>query len=244
MSNIRILIVDDQTVVREALVSILSFQSDLKIIGQSEAGQPAIDIARQSQPDIILLDPETPRQDGLETIKKLRLAAPGAKILILTSLADQVRVFQAINNGAIGFILKNARWENLLQAIRDVAKGQSYIDSSIVIQIIQENTLKEALPAKTVQPEFLTEREIQTLRLIAKGFSNQKIAAAFFLQERTVAKYVSNILSKLSLTNRTQAALYVIREGLNKDEELASTNNKPERPNPEPILVISPKISV
>lgn len=216
MKEIRVLVVDDQTVVREGLVSILSFQSDIKIVGQARDGQEAIEIAKQDKPDVILLDLVMPKQDGLDSISKLREVAPAAKILILTGYADPERVFRAIKAGAIGYILKDSTWEQLMQAIRDVAKGQSYIDSSIAIKVIQEiNT--EPTPPHTNHSLVLTDRELQTLRLIAKGLSNQEIAAAMFVHERTIAKYVSNILSKLQLANRTQAALYAIREGLDKE---------------------------
>lgn len=216
MKEIRVLVVDDQTVVREGLVSILSFQSDIKIVGQAQDGQEAIAIAKQDKPDVILLDLVMPKQDGLDSISKLREVAPAAKILILTGYADPERVFRAIKAGAIGYLLKDSTWEQLMQAIRDVAKGQSYIDSSIAIKVIQEiNT--EPTPPHTNHSLVLTDRELQTLRLIAKGLSNQEIAAAMFVHERTIAKYVSNILSKLQLANRTQAALYAIREGLDKE---------------------------
>ncbi|MCX6080062.1 MAG: response regulator transcription factor [Chloroflexi bacterium] len=216
MKEIRVLVVDDQTVVREGLVSILSFQSDIKIVGQARDGQEAIEIAKQDKPDVILLDLVMPKQDGLDSISKLREVAPAAKILILTGYADPERVFRAIKAGAIGYLLKDSTWEQLMQAIRDVAKGQSYIDSSIAIKVIQEiNT--EPTPPHTNHSLVLTDRELQTLRLIAKGLSNQEIAAAMFVHERTIAKYVSNILSKLQLANRTQAALYAIREGLDKE---------------------------
>lgn len=215
MKEIRVLVVDDQTVVREGLVSILSFQSDIKIIGQAQNGQEAIEIAKQDKPDVILLDLVMPKLDGLESISRLREVAPAAKILILTGYADAERVFHAIKAGAIGYMLKDSTWEQLLQAIRDVSKGQSYIDSSIAIKVIQELHTEPA-PTQINHSLTLTEREHQTLRLIAKGLSNQEIAEKLFVHERTVAKYVSNILSKLQLANRTQAALYAIREGLDK----------------------------
>ena len=215
MKEIRVLVVDDQTVVREGLVSILSFQSDIKIVGQAENGQDAVAIAKQDQPDVILLDLVMPKVDGLDSIAMLREVAPGAKILILTGYADAERVYHAIKAGAIGYMLKDSTWEQLMQAIRDVSKGQSYIDSTIAIKVIQDLHTEPA-PPPTNPTLTLTEREYQTLRLIAKGFSNQDIATTLVVHERTVAKYVSKILKKLQLANRTQAALYAIREGLDK----------------------------
>lgn len=215
MKEIRVLVVDDQTVVREGLVSMLSFQSDIKIVGQARDGLEAVTIAKQDKPDVILLDLVMPRMDGLASISQLREVAPGAKILILTGYPDAELVFQAIQAGAIGYLLKDSTWEQLLQAIRDADKGQSYIDSSIAIKVIQ-GIKPTPSPAQINHSLTLTEREHQTLRLIAKGFSNQEIATALFVHERTIAKYVSNILSKLQLANRTQAALYAVREGLDK----------------------------
>lgn len=218
MKEIRVLVVDDQTVVREGLVSILSFQSDINIVGQAKDGSEAVSIAKRDCPDVILLDLQMPKMDGLAAISRLREVAPSAKILILTGYADAERVFYAIKAGAIGYLLKDATWEQLLQAIRDVAKGQSHIDSSIAIKVIQEINTQPAPQTVPVNHSLtLTDREHQTLRLIAKGLSNQEIADSLVVHERTIAKYVSNILNKLQLANRTQAALYAIREGLDKE---------------------------
>lgn len=215
MKEIRVLVVDDQTIVREGLVSILSFQSDIKIIGQAQNGLEAISIARQDQPDVILLDLVMPKLDGFSSIAHLKEVAPSAKIMILTGYADAERVYKAIKSGAIGYMLKDSTWEQLLQAIRNVAIGQSYIDSSIAIKVIQEiNPIAE--PSQVNESTTLTDRELQTLALIAKGLSNQEIATKLYVHERTVAKYVGNILNKLQLANRTQAALYAMRKGLDK----------------------------
>jgi DNA-binding NarL/FixJ family response regulator len=215
MKAISVLVVDDQTVVREGVVSILSFQSDINVVGQAKDGQEAIVIAAQEKPDVILLDLVMPRLDGLDSITKLREVAPSTKILILTGYADPEKVFRAIKAGAIGYLLKDSTWEQLLQAIRDVSKGQSYIDSSIALKLIQEINPAPS-PAQINHSLTLTQREHQTLALIAKGLSNQEIAAKLFVHERKIAKYVGNILGKLQLANRTQAALYAIREGLDR----------------------------
>ncbi|MEI6290872.1 MAG: response regulator transcription factor [Chloroflexota bacterium] len=216
MKEIRIMVVEDQTVVREALVSILSFQADIVIVGQAQDGIEAIAIAKEQKPDVILLDLVMPRLDGLEAISSLREVAPMAKILILTGQIDAEKVFRAIKAGAIGYMLKDSTWEQLLTAIRNVSEGQSYIDSSIAIKVIQEINTNPA-PTPINNSLTLTDREHQTLRLIAKGLSNQEIGETLVVHERTIAKYVSNILSKLQLANRTQAALYAIREGLDKE---------------------------
>jgi len=211
MKKIRVLIVEDQAVVREGLAAILSFQTDMDVVGQAGDGLEAMELVKSTHPDVVLLDLVMPRQDGLTTIPKLRELDPQVRILVLTSFAEGERVFQAIKAGALGYLLKDAKHDQLLQAIRDVAQGQASLHPSIALKVIQEiNHPSETL--YTADP--LTPRELETLRLIARGLSNQEIAAALFVHERTIAKYVSSILDKLHLANRTQAALYALREGL------------------------------
>jgi NarL family two-component system response regulator LiaR len=205
------LVVDDQTVVREGLVAILSYNPEIEVVGQAEDGLQALVMVKEKKPDVILLDLVMPREDGLAAIPKIKNAMPEARILVVTSFAENDRVFQAIKAGALGYVLKDATRDQLFQAIRDVAQGQAFLHPSIAMKVIQEiNHPKEIL--YTANP--LTPRELETLRLIARGLSNQEIASTLFVHERTVAKYVSSILDKLHLANRTQAALYAVREGL------------------------------
>lgn len=211
MKKIRILVVDDESVVREGVVAILSYQSDLEVVGEAENGIEAVNLARKTKPDVILLDVVMPKQDGLTTIPKLKEAVPDTRILVLTSFAEADRVYQIIKAGAIGYLLKDATRIQLLQAIRDVAKGQASIHPSVALKVIHEIDHPSEI-LYTADP--LTPRELDTLRLIARGLSNQEIAKTMVVHERTVAKYVSSILDKLHLANRTQAALYAIREGL------------------------------
>jgi len=211
MKKIRILVVEDQHVVREGLVAILSFQTDIDVVGEAEDGIQAVEIARKTRPDVILLDMVMPRQDGLITIPKLKLAVPDARILVLSSFAESDRVYQAIKAGALGYMLKDTTRAQLLQAIRDVASGEAQLQPSIAMKVIHEfdRTSEDAM-----MNQMLTRRELEALRLIARGFSNQEIANTLVVHERTIAKYVSNILNKLHVSNRTQAALYAIREDL------------------------------
>jgi len=211
MNKIRVLVVDDESVVREGVVAILSYQKDLEVVGEAHNGIQALELARKTKPDVILLDMVMPKQGGLETIPKLREFLPDARILVLTSFAESDRVYQTIKAGALGYLLKDSTRVQLIQAIRDVAKGQASIHPSVALKVIHEIDNPSEL-MYTSEP--LTPRELDTLRLIARGQSNQEIAAALFVHERTVAKYVSNILDKLHLANRTQAALYAVREGL------------------------------
>jgi two-component system, NarL family, response regulator LiaR len=211
MKRIRILVVEDQNVVREGLIAILSFQSDMEVVGEAADGIQAVELARKTKPDVVLLDMVMPRQDGLATIPKLRSLTPDARILVLSSFAESDRVYQAIKAGALGYMLKDTTRVQLLQSIRDVASGHASIHPSIAMKVIHEfdHPSEGALTNQT-----LTRRELEALRLIARGLSNQEIATNLVVHERTIAKYVSSILNKLHVSNRTQAALYAIREGL------------------------------
>jgi NarL family two-component system response regulator LiaR len=209
--KLRILIADDHAVVREGLAAIIAVQTDMEMAGQARDGVEAAELARALEPDVILLDLVMPRQDGLGAIQAIKQANPQARILVLTSFADDERVFPAIKAGALGYLLKDAPRDQLLQAIRSVAEGRASLHPEIALKVMRE--LRE--PAEpSANKVSLTERELDTLRLIARGLTNEEIAAALVIHERTVAKYVSSILDKLHLANRTQAALYALREGL------------------------------
>jgi two-component system, NarL family, response regulator LiaR len=211
MNKIRLLVVDDQTVVREGLAAILANYPEVEVVGQASDGIQALEIIKQAKPNVVLLDLVMPGLDGLATIPKIREIAPNARILVVTSFAESDRVYQAIKAGALGYILKDATREQLVQAIRDVAQGRASLQPSIAVKLIQEINHPSELNY-TADP--LTRRELETIRLIARGLSNQEIAAELVVNERTIAKYVSSILDKLHLANRTQAALYALREGI------------------------------
>ena len=205
------LVVEDQGVVRDGVVAILSLQKDIEVVAEAEDGLRAVELACRTKPDVILLDMVMPRQDGLMTIPKLKAVVPNARILVLTSFAESNRVYQAIKSCALGYMLKDTPRNELLQSIRDVANGQACLHPSIALKVIHEFDNAQDEPNMAVA---LTRRELEALRLIARGLSNQEIAAFLVVRERTIAKYVSNILDKLHVANRTQAALYAIREGL------------------------------
>jgi NarL family two-component system response regulator LiaR len=211
MKKIRVLLVEDQAVVREGLAAILSYVDDIEVVGQAKDGIEAVEMLAETRPDVILLDLVMPRQDGLATIPIIKEKLPDAHILVLTSFADNDRVYQAIKFGAQGYMLKDATHTQLIQGIRDVALGQATLYPSIAMRVIRELNNPTELMYTT---EPLTPRELETLRLISSGLSNQEIGLKLFVQESTVAKYVSNILDKLHLANRTQAALYAVRKGI------------------------------
>jgi NarL family two-component system response regulator LiaR len=212
---LRILIADDHAIVREGLEAILSAQPDMTLVGMATNGQEAVSLAASLQPDVILMDLVMPHMDGLAAIQAIRAANLRACILVLTSFADDERVFPAIKAGAMGYLLKDTLRHDLLQAIRDVAQGKISLHPEIARRMIHEIN-QPAEPDAT--PDALTDRELETLRLVARGLSNQEVATAMGIHENTVAKYVSAMLRKLHLTSRTQAALYAIREGLTQSE--------------------------
>ena len=213
MNKIRILVVEDQHIVREGMVAILSLQADMEIVGEAENGIQAVQLARKTKPDVILLDMVMPLQDGLTTIPLLKAISPNFRILVLSSFAQSSQVYQAIKTGALGYLLKDTPRIQLLQAIREVARGQASLSPSIAMKVISDFE-KPNTNGGGLSNEHLTQREMETLRLIARGLSNQEIALTMVVNERTIAKYVSSILNKLHLANRTQAALYALREGL------------------------------
>lgn len=213
--QIRLLLVDDENVVREGFAAILRLQDDMMVVGEATNGLEAVEVAGKTLPDIILLDLHMPKQDGLTSIPQLKAAAPACKILVLTSFAENDEVYQAVKAGALGFMLKDATRVQLLQAIHEVASGKASMSPDIAMRMIQEID-HPAHGNLTSSP--LTRRELDTLKLIARGLSNNEIALDMQVHPRTVAKYVSSVLEKLQLASRTQAALYAVREGLAEPE--------------------------
>ena len=220
MHKTRVFIIDEVTLVREGLFSLFSQQSDVTVVGQARSDQEAIALLRQNKPDVILLDLISPNQDILESIKLLRKISPRAKILVLTSQSDQEWISQAIDKtDASVQILKDGNWDNLPQTICAFANGQLAINSFEPSPNVKRINNSQPAPVKVNLLKLLTKREHQTLRLIAEGLNNKDISTILLLKENTIAKYVTNILSKLFLTNRTQAAIFAIQEGLDKRED-------------------------
>lgn len=208
---IRVLIADDHAVVREGLRALISSEPGMEVVGEAVDGVEAVSKVRSLQPDVILLDLMMPRKNGIEAIDEIKQENPEARILVLTSFAEDDKVFPAIKSGALGYLLKDSSPQELLQAIRDTHEGESSLHPTIARKLIREINRPSDLPPAE---EPLTEREVEVLKLVAQGLSNQEIAEILTIGERTVRTHVSHILDKLHLANRTQAALYAVREGL------------------------------
>ncbi len=209
--NIRVLIADDHPLIREGLRGLLAAEPGLELVGEAADGSEAVEKTALLRPDVILLDLLMPVKSGIEAIIQIKENDPEARILVLTSFADDDQVFPALRSGALGYLLKDSSPQDLLRAIRSVYRGESSLHPTIARRLV----LQFSQPAVDSSPENpLTQREVEVLKLVAQGLSNQNIADELVVSERTVGKHVGNILEKLHLANRTQAALYALREGL------------------------------
>lgn len=211
LQKIRILVVDDHAIVREGLRWLIATEPGMELVGEAADGVDAVAKARALHPDVILMDLVMPRKSGIEAITEIKQENPEALILVLTSFAEDQKIFPAIKAGALGYLLKDTSPQELLRAIRDIHRGMPSMHPTIALRVMQELQRTSDLPPAA---EPLTEREVDVLKLVAKGMTNEEIAKVLFLSERTVRTHVSNILRKLHLANRTQAALHALREGL------------------------------
>ncbi len=206
---IRVLLVDDQSIIREGLGSLLRNKPDIEIVGEAENGQAAVEIATALQPDIVLMDVRMPVMDGVAAIRSLRQKAPDIKVLVLTTFDDDEYITKAMGFGAKGYLLKDTPSEELAQAIRAVHKGYTQMGPGLFDKVI----LAPAKVEPEISPEFeqLTPREKEVLQLIAQGLNNREIAKTLYISERTVKNHINSILSRLNLRDRTQAAIFANR---------------------------------
>lgn len=216
-TSIRILIVDDHAIVREGLRGLIRVEPDMLLVGEATSGREGVEKALTLRPDVILMDLLMPEMDGVTAIAEIKTRWPEARVLVLTSFLEDDKVFPAIEKGALGYLLKDTQPDELLDAIRGVYRGETMLHPSIARKIMQRIQERSEGNKRSEGPE-LTERELDVLRLLAQGDGDREIAEKLVVSERTVHFHVGNILSKLHLANRTQAALYAIRKGLAKPD--------------------------
>lgn len=213
---IRVMVVDDHAIIRKGIKAMLELIPDVDMVGEAENGRDAIQQDEVLNPDVILMDLVMPDMDGIEAIRKIKSKRPEARILVLTTFAGEEMVFPAIKAGALGYHLKDSSPEALVEAIREVHRGEVSLHPVIARKVLAEISLPSEHPP-TVEP--LTPRELEVLRLLAQGYENHEIAGRLVISEATARTHVSNILGKLHLASRTQAALYALKEGLASLEE-------------------------
>ncbi|MCB0102348.1 MAG: response regulator transcription factor [Anaerolineales bacterium] len=210
--TIRVFITDDHQIVRRGIRQLLSTEKGIEVIGEASNGREAVAGVEQLKPDIVLMDLVMPVMDGIEAIRQIKAGNSSTQILVLTSFATDDKVFPAIKAGALGYLIKDTSPDELINAIRQVHKGEPTLHSSIAQKLLKE--ISHSSDSAPVSLDPLTEREVEVLKLIARGLSNQEIAETLVVSVATVYTHVSRVLDKLHLASRTQAALYALREGL------------------------------
>jgi two-component system, NarL family, response regulator LiaR len=214
--QITLLIVDDHIVVRQGLRAFLETRPELLVIGDAGTGEEALRLVEQYAPDVALVDLVMPAMDGVEVTRRVRNISPRTQVIIFSSFYKDEHIFPAIRSGALSYLLKDARPEELVEAIHKAASGEAVLDAKVAARIVQE---MQRGADQGVNPfAELSERELEVLRLIAGGLSNQAIAEQLFISEKTVKSHVSNILSKLHLSDRTQAAVYAWTKGIVRND--------------------------
>jgi len=213
VEKIKVLIVDDHQVVRQGLRTFLELQDDVLVVGEAGDGQTAIEMVQRLNPNVVLMDLVMPRLDGISATRQVKSLTPNVKVIALTSFTEDDKVFPAIQAGASSYLLKDVSPDNLIEAIRAAHRGEARLHPDIARKLM-EQVARQTASSHDYQVNDLTEREHDVVRLIAQGRSNQEIAQALVISEKTVKTHVSNILSKLQLEDRTQLAIYAIKRGL------------------------------
>ena len=217
MSTVRVLIVDDQALFRAGLRTLLSTRSELDVVGDAENGEQALALAASLRPDVVLMDLKMAVLDGVAATRRLRVQSPDCRVVALTTFEDDELVFEALRAGALGYLLKDAPVERLVEAILAAARGESVLQPSVASKVLAElSRLANTTTRPPIAPELakLSDREREVLQLLSRGASNKEIAGALFLAEGTVKNHVTNILTKLEVSDRTQAALRARELGL------------------------------
>jgi len=213
VEKIKVLIVDDHKVVRQGLRTFLELQEDVLVVGEAEDGQTAVEMVRQLNPNVVLMDLVMPRLDGISATRQVTSLGSDIKVIALTSFTEDDKVFPAIQAGASSYLLKDVSPEELVEAIRAVYRGEARLHPDIARKLM-EQVARQTTSSRESTAEDVTERELEVINLVAHGKSNQEIAKALVISEKTVKTHISNILSKLQLEDRTQLAIYAIKKGL------------------------------
>jgi len=211
---IRVLVVDDQELFRRGLVMLLANETGIEVIGEAADGDEGTALAAGTAPDVVLLDIRMPRRTGLEACASIKQAVPSAKIIMLTVSDEEADLYEAVKSGASGYLLKDSSIDEVAQAVRVVADGQSLISPSMAVKLIDEFKQMSRPERASVPGLRLTERELEVLRLVARGLNNREIAKQLFISENTVKNHVRNILEKLQLHSRMEAVMYAVKEKL------------------------------
>ena len=209
----KVLICDDQALIRDGLEMLLKLEKDIEVVGQAQDGAEAVEQVAQHQPDLVLMDLKMPGMNGIEATRQIRTDYPSVQVLVLTTYDDDEWVFDAIRAGAAGYLLKDTPREAVLQAVRGTVEGRSFVDPAVAGKLLGQVAGQQTRPS-TLLTDKLTPREVDVLRLLAQGLTNTEIAGRLYLSEGTVRNHVSVILSKLDVPGRTQAAVLAIQHGL------------------------------
>ena len=213
---IRVVVTDDHAIVRKGICALLATEPDIEVVGEAQNGEEAIAVAQEAKPDVILMDLVMPRMDGLEATRRITARQPRVRVLVLTSFDGDDKVFPSIEAGALGYLLKTSGPGELVRAIHQVHRGESALHPSIARRLLRQISKP---PEPGPDTASLTGREIEVLRLVAQGHSNREISRRLVISESTVRTHVSNILAKLNVGSRTQAAVYALRQGLAPAED-------------------------
>ncbi|HET6153470.1 MAG TPA: response regulator transcription factor [Marmoricola sp.] len=211
---VRVVVVDDQELFRRGLTMLLGVESDIDVVGEAGDGVSAVELVVDTMPDIVLLDVRMPKRSGLEACMRIKEQAPSARIIMLTVSDEEGDLYEAVKNGASGYLLKDSSIDEVAQAIRVVAEGQSLISPSMAAKLIDEFKEISRSERENGSAPRLTDRELEVLRLVAKGLNNREVAKQLFISENTVKNHVRNILDKLQLHSRMEAVMYAVREKL------------------------------
>lgn len=214
--KIRVQISDDHSLMRQGLKQILELEEDIEVVALASDGEEAVEMAQKYKPDVLLLDINMPKLNGIEVLRRLKDIGIGTKIIILSMHDEREYLKETINIGANGYVLKDAESENLIKAINDVSKGKSYIQPSIASLLVREFDDDDSKPEDAMKIDSLTRREYEVVTLIAEGLNNKEIASKLFISEKTVKNHVSNIFKKIDVSDRIQAAIFAFKNNIKK----------------------------